>query len=166
MLSNQSFLLKLIGDESRLTILTVLSSGSYCVSELINKTGLSQSLISHHLKDLKDGGLVVNERNSKWIYYRLTAKGRKIVSEKVFVSIKLLKLIGDESRLKLFSVLRSGTHCVSDLIGLTGLSQSLISHHLRDMKVEGLFASQRDGKWVNYFLTKQGQQVASAVHTI
>jgi DNA-binding transcriptional ArsR family regulator len=41
---------------------------------------LSQSLISHHLKDLKDYDLVSKRIDSKWSYYSLTPKGIEITN--------------------------------------------------------------------------------------
>jgi DNA-binding transcriptional ArsR family regulator len=163
MLSKRSSLLKLIADESRLELLSVLNNKSRCVSDLITETGLSQSLISHHLRDLKDGGLVKSERDGKWMNYSLTAKGRRIISKQILNKTSLLKLIADESRLELLSVLNNKSRCVSDLITETGLSQSLISHHLRDLKDGGLVKSERDGKWMNYGLITKGKQTMSVL---
>jgi DNA-binding transcriptional ArsR family regulator len=163
MLSNKSPLLKLIGEESRLRLLSILSKNSYCVSDLITETGLSQSLISHHLRDLRDGGLVKSERDGKWMNYSLTAKGRRIISKQILNKISLLKLIADESRLELLSVLNNKSHCVSDLITETGLSQSLISHHLRDLRDSNLVRGLRNGKWINYALVSKGRQIMSVL---
>jgi len=80
MLSRRSSVLKIIGDESRLKLLSILNRNSHCVSDLIIETGFSQSLISHHLKNLKDGGLVKGQRNGKWINYGLISKGQQIMS--------------------------------------------------------------------------------------
>ncbi len=41
---------------------------------------MSQSLISHHLADLKDAGLVVDKKIGQRVYYRLTKLGHKIMS--------------------------------------------------------------------------------------
>lgn len=71
-------LLKIVGEESRLNLLCLLRQGAHCVCELIRHTELSQSLISHHLKDLKDKGLVINRKKGQWVYYSLTKKGKKI----------------------------------------------------------------------------------------
>jgi len=166
MIHNLPPLLKLIGDPSRLTLLTVLASNSYCVTDLISKTGLSQSLISHHLRDLKDGGLVESEKNGRWVYYHLTPKGSQVLKElqnSASNSSPLLKLIGDESRLKILFVLKQNICCVSDLIGSTGLSQSLISHHLRDLKDGGLVESEKNGRWVYYGLVSKGQQIMATL---
>ncbi len=74
-----SSLLKLIGEESRLKILCVLSEGTHCVCEVIENVDLSQSLISHHLADLKEAGLVEKEMKGRRAYYKLTFKGNQII---------------------------------------------------------------------------------------
>ncbi len=75
-----SLLLKIISDNSRLQILCILQNGEHCVCQLIEHVKLSQSLISHHLKDLKDFGLVIDRKDSKWAYYSLTDKGKEITN--------------------------------------------------------------------------------------
>lgn len=75
-----STLLKLISDNSRLQILCIIQKDEHCVCELMEETKLSQSLISHHLKDLKDYGLVSDRKQGKWSYYSLTPKGQKITN--------------------------------------------------------------------------------------
>lgn len=72
--------LKLVSDESRLKILCILSQGTHCVCEIQKHLSLSQSLISHHLKDLKDAGLVDFKKEKNKVYYFLTEKGRKITN--------------------------------------------------------------------------------------
>ena len=75
-----SVLLKLISENSRLQLLCILTNGEHCVCELMEHVKLSQSLISHHLKDLKDFGLVSDRKDSKWVYYSLTDKGKTITN--------------------------------------------------------------------------------------
>lgn len=75
-----STLLKLVSDHSRLKLLCILQNGEHCVCELLKHTKLSQSLISHHLKDLKDANLVIDRKDSKWSYYSLTPKGIEITN--------------------------------------------------------------------------------------
>jgi ArsR family transcriptional regulator, arsenate/arsenite/antimonite-responsive transcriptional repressor len=75
--SDLSSLLKLVAEESRLKLLCVLRQGKHCVCELIDHSDMSQSLISHHLKDLKEAGLVSDEKQGQWVYYSLTDTGRK-----------------------------------------------------------------------------------------
>jgi ArsR family transcriptional regulator len=74
-----SSLLKLVSEESRLKLLCILRQGEYCVCELMEHVDMSQSLISHHLKDLKDAGLVTDEKRGLRVYYSLTEKGKRIM---------------------------------------------------------------------------------------
>ena len=75
-----SSLLKLVSEESRLKILCILRKGKHCVCELMEHVSLSQSLISHHLKDLKEAGIVKDEKNGLRVYYSLTKKGSHVVN--------------------------------------------------------------------------------------
>jgi len=77
-ISSLSSLLKLVGEESRLKILCILKQGQHCVCEVEKHVNLSQSLISHHLKDLKEAGLITDEKRGQWVYYSLTNKGKKV----------------------------------------------------------------------------------------
>ncbi len=72
-------LIKVISDDSRLKILCALQCDSHCVCELEEHTKLSQSLISHHLKDIKDAGLAIDNKQSQRVYYSLTDYGKKII---------------------------------------------------------------------------------------
>jgi DNA-binding transcriptional ArsR family regulator len=51
--------LKALSDENRLTILLAVADHESSVTQLTAATGLSQTLVSHHLKSLRDNGLVV-----------------------------------------------------------------------------------------------------------
>jgi len=51
--------LKALSDENRLTILLAVADRESSVTELTAATGLSQTLVSHHLKSLRQNGLVV-----------------------------------------------------------------------------------------------------------
>ena len=60
-----------LGDETRLRILERLVSGDASVSELTESVNIGQSLASHHLRILREAGLVVDRREGRWIYYSL-----------------------------------------------------------------------------------------------
>jgi len=77
---NLSALLKLVAEESRLKLLCILGSGEHCVCEIVEHGKLSQSLISHHLGDMKKAGLVIDEKRGLRVYYRLTENGEKILT--------------------------------------------------------------------------------------
>ena len=58
-----------LGDETRLRLLEILVDGELTVGDLVDQTGLGQSLVSHHLRTLRDAGLVVTRRDGRWIFY-------------------------------------------------------------------------------------------------
>src|ERR1700675_288960 len=60
-----------LSDETRLTIVEMLSHGERCVCELQQTLDAAQSRLSFHLKTLKDAGLVTDRRQGRWIYYAL-----------------------------------------------------------------------------------------------
>jgi len=75
----------------------------------------------------------------------------------------LLKLIGEESRLKILCLLRQGEHCVCEILEHFDMSQSLTSHHLSDLKDADLIADRKEGRQVFYSLTKKGQKVTNSI---
>jgi ArsR family transcriptional regulator len=63
---------KALGDPTRLAIVNQLAGADeVCVCHLVPDAGLSQPTISHHLRLLRDAGLVMSERRGTWAYYRL-----------------------------------------------------------------------------------------------
>lgn len=67
-----AFLAKSLSDENRLRILLCISKGKKAVGSIVEELGLSQPLVSHHLKELKRSLLVKIERNGPFIYYELS----------------------------------------------------------------------------------------------
>jgi ArsR family transcriptional regulator len=64
-------LAKALGDPVRLQLVDVLRkhAGKVCVCELLPLFDLSQSTISHHLKLLRQAGIVDSERRGLWSFY-------------------------------------------------------------------------------------------------
>ncbi|MFF7966682.1 ArsR/SmtB family transcription factor [Streptomyces sp. NPDC007903] len=65
---------KALGDPVRLRLLSMIASragGEVCVCDLTPSFDLSQPTISHHLKLLRQAGLIDSERRGTWVYYRL-----------------------------------------------------------------------------------------------
>jgi ArsR family transcriptional regulator, arsenate/arsenite/antimonite-responsive transcriptional repressor len=61
-----------LGDPVRLRLLSLIAShpgGEACVCELVGAFDLTQPAISHHLKVLREVGLVTSERRGTWVYY-------------------------------------------------------------------------------------------------
>jgi DNA-binding transcriptional ArsR family regulator len=73
-----SSVLRLAGENNRLRILCILRQGEHCVCEINGHINATQSLISHHLKDLKDGRLIEDRKKGLNVYYSLTPEGKRI----------------------------------------------------------------------------------------
>lgn len=63
-----------LSDETRVRIVDLLRTGEHCVCELTEALDLSQSLLSFHLRVLKDAGLVRDRREGRWAYYALSVE--------------------------------------------------------------------------------------------
>jgi ArsR family transcriptional regulator len=74
---------KALGDPVRLQLVDVLRkhAGKVCVCELVALFDLSQPTVSHHLKVLRDAGLVGSERHGLWAYYYVIPNSLKELSE-------------------------------------------------------------------------------------
>lgn len=66
--------LKVISEENRLKILCILQKQEMCVCEIWQCLDLSQNLASHHLKVLKDFGLIKSEKNGTKVIYSLNKR--------------------------------------------------------------------------------------------
>jgi ArsR family transcriptional regulator, arsenate/arsenite/antimonite-responsive transcriptional repressor len=65
---------KAMGDPVRLRLLSLIAShagGEACVCDLTEVFDLSGPTISHHLKVLREAGLIIGERRATWVYYRI-----------------------------------------------------------------------------------------------
>ena len=71
-------LLKAIADPYRLTILATLAAATdeVCVCDFTDALPLNQPTVSHHLRILREAGLVTCERRGTWVYYRIAADAR------------------------------------------------------------------------------------------
>ena len=74
---------KALGDPVRLQLVDVLRkhAGKVCVCELVPLFDLSQPTVSHHLKVLRDAGIVGSERQGLWAYYFVIPGAPKELSE-------------------------------------------------------------------------------------
>jgi len=78
-------LFKLLSDANRLRIIFAIGKDQKSVSEIMNETSLSQTLVSFHLRPLRESGIVATERKGPFIYYS--------VSEPVLIDL-LISLAG------------------------------------------------------------------------
>jgi ArsR family transcriptional regulator len=66
--------LKVIAEENRLKILCLLQKGDLCVCDIWQYLGLPQNLTSHHLKVLKDFGLITSRKEGLRVHYSIDKK--------------------------------------------------------------------------------------------
>ena len=65
---------KALGDPVRLRLVSLIGAregGEVCVCDLTAAFDLTQPTISHHLKVLRDAGIIDSERRGTWVYYRV-----------------------------------------------------------------------------------------------
>lgn len=84
-----AFLSKSLSDENRLRILLCVSHGKKSVSSIVEEVGLSQPLVSHHLKELKRSLLVKIERSGPFIYYELS-------DERIMDVVRMLDVVASD----------------------------------------------------------------------
>ncbi|HWK88520.1 MAG TPA: metalloregulator ArsR/SmtB family transcription factor [Longimicrobium sp.] len=70
-----------LSDAKRLRIVEMLRSGERCVCDLTGALSAGQSLLSFHLKTLKEAGLVTDRREGRWAYYSLNPEAMAELEE-------------------------------------------------------------------------------------
>jgi ArsR family transcriptional regulator len=78
--------LQTLGDANRLRIVSFIGRESRAVSEIVNASGLSQPLVSHHLRVLREQRVLVTRREGPFIYYQLK-------DQRLFEALRLLSEI-------------------------------------------------------------------------
>ncbi len=71
-----------LADPTRLRLLSLISAaGEACAAcDLVEPLGVSQPTVSHHLKVLREAGLVESEKRGRWVYYRPVPERLDILS--------------------------------------------------------------------------------------
>ena len=75
-------ILKALADGSRLAILRLIAAQSeaICACEIVARFDLSQPTIAHHLRVLREAGLITAERRGVWVHYAVDATGLAIAA--------------------------------------------------------------------------------------
>ncbi len=66
--------LKILADQSKYKIILHLMKGEECVCVLADELGLEQTLVSHHLRTLREAGFIQDRKVGTWIHYSLNKK--------------------------------------------------------------------------------------------
>jgi ArsR family transcriptional regulator, nickel/cobalt-responsive transcriptional repressor len=64
--------LRVLADETRLHVVRLLLDGPRHVGQMNESIGIDQSLLSHHLRVMREAGLIVSSRDGKAVLYRLS----------------------------------------------------------------------------------------------
>ena len=91
---------------------------------------------------------------SPTIHADVVARVQKEIAgeESFYYMSEFFRMFGDVTRLKIINALMISEMCVCDLSALTGMSQSVISHHLKILRQARVIKFRRDGKVVYYSL--------------
>lgn len=70
--------------------------------------------------------------------------------------ISFFRAMGEDTRVKIISMLLEEEKCICDLIEALKISQSAVSHHVKILKQADLVNDRRKGKWTYYSINKSG----------
>ena len=68
----------------------------------------------------------------------------------------IFKALGDENRICILKLLRSGEMCACHLLEELNISQSTLSHHMKILCEAGLVTGRKEGKWMYYSICCEG----------
>lgn len=85
-----SNLYKALSDQNRLRILMMLKEKSMCVCEMVNVLQLANSTVSKHLSILRNMDLIIDEKDGRWVNYRLAKAEESDLIEGVMSQLNTL----------------------------------------------------------------------------
>ena len=86
--------LKAVSDINRIRILKMLEKKELCVCEISSVLQLANSTVSQHLSILKEAGLITDEKDGKWVNYRLVSSPESTYNSELMPLLK--KWLADE----------------------------------------------------------------------
>ena len=90
-----------LGEANRLRIIKFIGDQERSVSQIVEETGLSQPLVSHHLRTLRESLILDTKRQGPFIYYKL--KDAKLL-EALGLLLEIFKESDIDSKERMFSV--------------------------------------------------------------
>jgi len=93
--------LRLLGDDTRLRIFSLLTKAELCVCEIEDILDLSQSLVSNHLAALRRAGLVESRRDeedARWVFYRADREAASTLRERLAALLEVAPSPADRRR--------------------------------------------------------------------
>jgi len=183
---------KALADPIRLRLLSLIAStAEVCVCDLTDAFDVTGATISHHLRVLREAGIVESERRGTWVYYRVrqpaldllggllrTSTAPPPASREVrrfdadnptnrngliSASPDVVRLLADPLRAQIVAILAGGPACTSHLVANTGAKQPNVSGHLKQLRKAGVVVAAPRGRFTYYRLVPEMLQGA-AVH--
>ena len=68
----------------------------------------------------------------------------------------IFKALGDENRIRILKMLRSGEKCACKLLEELNISQPTLSHHMKTLCDVGIVTGRKEGKWTHYSICCDG----------
>lgn len=132
--------LKALADPLRLRMLSAIAidpRGESCVCDLAELAELSQPTVSHHLKVLKETGMLLSERRGTWVYYRIAPARRGAVTALLdaFAPAATLDTVEDDAtRVEALQTMDARVTRLAEELAdeLTGLNRDLVVAIVRE----------------------------------
>ncbi|BCJ57041.1 hypothetical protein Jiend_04630 [Micromonospora endophytica] len=185
-------LFKALGDPVRLRLLSLIAStDEVCVCDLTDAFDVTGATISHHLRVLRETGLVDCERRGTWAYYRVRKEALDLLgnlltsnadapsatvgalpsarddtatsnqNSLISADPDVVRLLADPLRARIVQVLAAGPATTSHLVADTGAKQPNVSGHLRLLREAGVVAAEPRGRFTYYRLRPDALQGAA-----
>ncbi|OJF15853.1 ArsR/SmtB family transcription factor [Couchioplanes caeruleus] len=184
-------LFKALSDPIRLRLLSLIaSSEEVCVCDLTGAFDVTGATISHHLRVLREAGMVEARRDGTWAYYRLrpealdllggllsadaaaaprlsataatpTTADVDVEGAAISANPDVVRLLADPLRAQLVQILATGPATTSHLVADTGAKQPNISGHLKLLREAGVVTTESRGRYTYYRLAPDALQGAA-----
>ena len=166
---------KALSDPVRLRLLSLIASApEMCVCDLTDAFEVTGATISHHLRVLRETGLVDCERRGTWVYYWAKREALDLLGGLLTVTptvahqgalisadSDVVRLLADPLRAQLVEILAGGPACTAYLVGRTGAKQPNVSGHLKQLREAGVVAAEPRGRYTFYRLVPEKLQGAA-----
>lgn len=78
-----------------------------------------------------------------------------MTSEETIAIVPILKALGDDTRAKIFAMLKGGELCACKILEALQITQPTLSHHMKILCGCGLVAYRKDWKWTHYSIDQK-----------
>jgi ArsR family transcriptional regulator len=166
---------KALSDPVRLRLLSLIAAtAEICVCDLTDAFDVTGATISHHLRVLREAGLVDCERRGTWVYYwikgdvlhqlgGLLLAAPQLTDQDPLISNDgdVVRLLADPLRARIVELLADGPASTSDLVAATGAKQPNVSGHLKLLREAGLVVTEPRGRFTYYRLMPDALQATA-----